>query len=151
MAEPARQQPVAAPAHLFAVRVYWEDTDAAGIVYYANFLKFMERARSDMVRRAGIDQAQLLAREGIFFPVRRCTVDYHQSARLEDELDVSTSVDRIGGASVDLLQEIQRHGELLVSARVRLACINQAGRPRRLPAAVRAAFAARLAAAQGEG
>lgn len=151
MAEPAVQTPAPAAPHSFVVRVYWEDTDAGGIVYYANYLKFMERARSDLVRRAGIDQAALLARDGVMFPVRRCAVDYHRPARLEDELTVSTSVSRVGGASVDLAQDIERHGERLVSGRVQLACINRAGRPQRLPAEVRRAFAGALAAGQGAG
>ncbi|MBL6954552.1 MAG: tol-pal system-associated acyl-CoA thioesterase [Alphaproteobacteria bacterium] len=126
--------------HRFPVRVYWEDTDAAGIVYYANYLRFLERARSDLVRRAGIDQVALLDREGIVFPVRRCEIDYLQPARLDDEIQVRTRLKNLGGASMDMDQDIHRGEEALVRAKVRLACIGPNGRPRRLPAPVRAAL-----------
>ena len=126
--------------HCFPLRVYWEDTDAAGIVYYANYLRFLERARSDMVRGAGIDQAALLDGEGIVFPVRRCEIDYLQPARLDDEIHVRTRVQNLRGASMDMDQDIHRGEEALVRAKVRLACIGPNGRPRRLPSAVRAAL-----------
>ncbi|NQV59480.1 MAG: tol-pal system-associated acyl-CoA thioesterase [Alphaproteobacteria bacterium] len=126
--------------HRFPVRVYWEDTDAAGIVYYANYLRFLERARSDLVRGAGIDQVALLDREGIVFPVRRCEIDYLQPARLDDEIQVRTRLKKLGGASMDMDQDIHRGEEALVRAKVRLACIGPNGRPRRLPATVRAAL-----------
>ncbi|MDA1097625.1 MAG: tol-pal system-associated acyl-CoA thioesterase [Proteobacteria bacterium] len=126
--------------HRFPVQVYWEDTDAAGIVYYANYLRFLERARSDLVRAAGIDQAALLYSEGIVFPVRRCEIDYLQPARLDDKIQVRTQIKNLGGASMDMDQDIHRGEEALVRAKVRLACIGPTGRPRRLPAAVRAAL-----------
>ena len=126
--------------HRFPVRVYWEDTDAAGIVYYANYLRFLERARSDLVRGAGINQAALLAGEGVVFPVRRCEIDYLQPARLDDEIQVRTSIQKLGGASMEMDQNIHRGEEALVRAKVRLACIGPTGRPRRLPPAVRAAL-----------
>ncbi len=126
--------------HSFMVRIYWEDTDAAGIVYYANYLRFLERARSDLVRRAGIDQATLLDSEGVVFPVRRCEIDYLVPARLDDEIEVRTSIRKLGGASMDMNQDIHRSDQTLVRAKVRLACIGAGGRPRRLPADVRAAL-----------
>tara|TARA_R110002167_G_scaffold275404_3_gene481498 strand:- start:1343 stop:1789 length:447 start_codon:yes stop_codon:yes gene_type:complete len=124
----------------FAVTIYWEDTDAAGIVYYANYLKFMERARSDLVARAGIDQAGLLARDGIVFPVRRCCIDYLEPARLGDQLTVTTALKRIGGASLDMQQNVLLAERTLVQADIRLACIGRDGRPRRIPAEVSAAL-----------
>ncbi|MDP6343762.1 MAG: tol-pal system-associated acyl-CoA thioesterase [Alphaproteobacteria bacterium] len=139
MVEPVPIHPTVAE-HRFAVRVYWEDTDAAGIVYYANYLRYLERARSDLVRRAGVDQAALLAAEGVVFPVRRCEIDYLLPARLDDTLEVRTVLDRVGGASLDLRQDIHRGDETLVRAGIRLACIGPNGRPRRLPAEVRAAL-----------
>ncbi len=136
----AKRGAVMSDFHRFPVRVYWEDTDAAGIVYYANYLRFLERARSDLVRRAGIDQVALLDREGIVFPVRRCEIDYLQPARLDDEIQVRTRLKNLGGASMDMDQDIHRGEEALVRAKVRLACIGPNGRPRRLPAPVRAAL-----------
>ena len=127
--------------HIFALRVFWEDTDAAGIVYYANYLKFMERARSEMVRMAGLDQSALLDRDGVVFAVKRCAVDFLRPARLEDELSVGTRVTRVGGASLDLEQVVRRAGEDLVRATVRLACIARDGKPKRLPAAARQVMA----------
>lgn len=132
----------ATAARPFRLRVYWEDTDAAGIVYYANFLKFFERGRSEMVRAAGIDQAALLAGPGIVFPVRRCEIDYLAPARLGDELDVHTTVHAVGGARIDLDQDVTRAGAVLARGKVRLACTGRDGRPRRLPAPVRAALSA---------
>ena len=119
--------------HRFPVRIFWEDTDAAGIVYYANYLKFLERGRSDLVRRLGIDQSTLLDRDGVMFPVRRCEIDYLQPARLDDEIEVRTRIRKVGGASMEMDQDIHRGDVALVRAKVRLACIGRDGRPRRLP------------------
>ncbi len=127
--------------HRYPVRVFWEDTDAAGIVYYANYLKFCERARSDMVRRAGLDQAALLADSGLVFAVRRCAIDYLAAARLDDELEVVTAVDKVGGASVDLRQTVCRDDEAIVRAEIRLGCVDRQGKPRRLPTAARSIMA----------
>lgn len=127
--------------YVFPVTVYWEDTDAAGIVYYANYLKFMERARSELVAAAGIDQTALLEADGIVFPVRRCCIDYLQPARLGDSLSVTTRVDRVGGASIDMRQIVSRAGQTLAEAEIRLACIGRDGRPKRIPPEVRQALA----------
>ena len=123
--------------HRFAVRVHWEDTDAAGIVYYANYLRFIERGRSALVRDAGIDQRALLAEPGLTFQVRRCEVDYLAPAVLDDALTVVTALGAVGGATLDLGQQVRRGDALLVDARVRLACVDRGGRPRRVPAGVR--------------
>ena len=128
-------------AHVLPLRVYWEDTDAAGMVYYANYLRFTERARSDMLRAAGIDQTALLERDGIVFAVRNCEIEYLGSARLDDEIEVHTTVTGLAGATVSADQVIRRDGEDLVRSRVRLACVNRDGRPRRLPREVRRAIA----------
>lgn len=119
--------------HRFQLRVYWEDTDAAGIVYYANYLRFIERARSDFVRRAGVDQAALLTAEGLTFQVRRCEIDYRRPARLDDELEVETTIRRLGGASLEMAQVVRGAGRELVRALVRIACVDRGGRPRRIP------------------
>ena len=139
-----------AEPHRYRLRVHWEDTDAAGIVYYANYLRFIERARSDMARDAGLDQPALLARAGLIFAVRRCEIDYLAPARLDDMLEVETSVETLGAATADLRQSVRRAGEEIVRAAVRLACISRDGRPRRMPREARAAFE-RLAGETREG
>ncbi len=139
---PASHHPPAS-AHRFGLRVYWEDTDAAGIVYYADYLRFIERARSDLVRRAGIDQAALLAEAGIAFQVRRCVVDYLAPARLDDELVVETRLHRLAGARMEMTQTVTRDGDDLVRCEVSLACVGPGARPRRIPGEVRRALALR--------
>ena len=124
------------------VRVYWEDTDAGGIVYYANYLRFLERARTDWLSSLGIDQAALLRDERLQFAVVEAHIRYHQPARYGDELSVSVRLDERRGASVVMHQEVRRgppDGQLLVSATIRAACLDSSGlRPRPLPAALAA-------------
>jgi acyl-CoA thioester hydrolase len=129
-----------ARAHQFPLRVYWEDTDAGGIVYYANYLKFIERARSELVAEVGLNQVTLLRDEGIIFAVRRCEIDYLASATLSDDLIVATEIDKVGGASIDMTQAVYRGGDMLVRAKVRVGSVNKAGRPVRMPAVARAAL-----------
>lgn len=126
--------------HRFPVRVYYEDTDSGGIVYYANYLKFAERARTELMRAAGCTNSDMVKEMGRSFAVRRCEVDYLRPARLDDLLVVETRILDLGGATVDAEQVVTRDGTELVRIRVRLACITEAGRPARLPAAVRTAF-----------
>ena len=126
--------------HAFAVRVYYEDTDLAGIVYYANYLKFIERGRSEWVRERGIDQGALKAEAGIVFAVRKLEADYLKPAKFDDLLTVTTDLEALGGASLTLRQEVWRGAERLFQARVVLVCLYQTGAPARLPAAVRAAL-----------
>ncbi|MCB9949215.1 MAG: tol-pal system-associated acyl-CoA thioesterase [Rhodospirillaceae bacterium] len=123
------------------VRVYWEDTDAGGIVYYANYLRFAERARSELVRLAGLDQAALLCDHGIAFAVRRCEIDYRAPARLDDLLCVVTRVERLGGASIAMRQEIFRDETPIVGLLVDLVSVNRDLQPVRLPPEVRATLA----------
>jgi acyl-CoA thioester hydrolase len=129
------------PVHRFPIRVYYEDTDAAGIVYYANYLKFAERARSEWLRELGDDETAALKASGLVFVVRRCAIDYRQPARLDDLLEVETRVTGAAGATLDLEQIVRRRGSDLVAMTVTLACVNSAGRPARLPAALRTALA----------
>ncbi|MCG8693502.1 MAG: tol-pal system-associated acyl-CoA thioesterase [Minwuiales bacterium] len=124
-------------AHILPLRVYWEDTDAAGIVYYANYLRYTERARSDMLRAAGVGQTALREKDGIVFAVRNCEVEYLKPARLDDEIEVHTSLTDIGGATVSADQTVKRGGDDLVRTSIRLACVNKDGRPQRLPPNVR--------------
>ncbi|MEH6776149.1 MAG: tol-pal system-associated acyl-CoA thioesterase [Cereibacter changlensis] len=131
-------------SHSFFLRVYYEDTDLAGIVYYANYLKFIERARSEWVRGLGLDQRRLKAEEGLVFAVRRVEADYLRPALFDDALEVTTRLVAITGARLVLAQEVLRDGAALFTARVTLVCLTAEGAAARLPADLRA----RLAAAQ---
>lgn len=123
----------------FPVRVYWEDTDAGRVVYYASYLKFLERARTEWLRALGIDQVMLLREEGLQFVVVEANVRYHRPARFDDELVVSVTLESLRGASIEMGQEVRRSGELLVSATVRAACIDaETLKPRPLPKALMA-------------
>lgn len=125
--------------HSFPIRVYYEDTDLAGIVYYANYLKFIERGRSEWLREMGLDQGAM-QREGMVFVVRRVEADYHAPARFEDLLAVESALRSIGGSRIVMDQRVLCDGRLLFSAVVTLVCINGQGRPLRVPAPVRALF-----------
>jgi acyl-CoA thioester hydrolase len=120
-------------AHHFDLRVYYEDTDLAGIVYYANYLKFIERARSEWVRGIGIDQAALKARDGVVFAVRRIEADYLQPAVFDDLLQVRTALVDMTAARLVLEQTVYRGEVRLFEARVVLVCLADTGRPVRLP------------------
>jgi acyl-CoA thioester hydrolase len=123
----------------FPVRVYWEDTDAGSVVYYASYLKFLERARSEWLRALGIDQVKLLRDERLQFVVVEANIRYHRPARFDDELVVSVVLGSLRGASLTMGQEVRRAGELLVSATVRAACIDaDTLKPRPLPKAIAA-------------
>jgi acyl-CoA thioester hydrolase len=128
-------------SHSFPIRVYYEDTDLAGIVYYANYLKFIERGRSEWVRGLGIDQTQLKSEQGLVFAVRRVLADYLKPALFDDQLVVQTRPLGLGGARIDLRQEVWRGETLLFTAEVTLVCMGANGKPARLPEPLRAALA----------
>ena len=123
--------------HVMPLRVFYEDTDAAGIVYYANYLKFTERARTELLRLVGLSHSRLLAEEGLTFAVKRCALDYIAPARLDDEVEVHTRILSVGGASLNVEQIVCRDGHDLVRTRIRIACVDGEGRARRLSARVR--------------
>lgn len=129
-------------AHVFNLRVYYEDTDSEGIVYYANYLKFAERGRTEMLRAAGIEHSVFWRTHGVGFAVRAVTADYLRPARLDDALTVHTRMTSIRGASLIAEQIIRRGAEDLARLLVRIACVNRAGRVARLPQALRAALTA---------
>ena len=123
--------------HTFPVRVYYEDTDLAGIVYYANYLKFIERARTEWVREKGIDQGQVKANAGIVFAVRRVEADYLIPAVFDDVLNVTTELVADKGARLVLMQTVLRDEVALFRAEVTLVALGEDGRPKRLPADIR--------------
>ena len=126
--------------HTFPLRVYYEDTDLAGIVYYANYLKFIERARSEWVRGLGIDQALLRAEHGLVFAVRRVEADYLRPALFDDVVTVQTTLSEHSGARLVLDQAVLRGVQTLFTARVTLVCLTATGTPTRFPATLRAAL-----------
>lgn len=136
MAEPSAKE------HVYPVRVYYEDTDAGGIVYHANYLRFAERARTEYLRSTGADHTHLMADDGIAFTVRHCAVDFLRPAVLDDLLAVHTRFLEIGGASMRAEQIVRRDNKDLARILLRLACVGKDGRPKRMPKALREAFQA---------
>jgi acyl-CoA thioester hydrolase len=132
-----------APRHRFPIRVYYEDTDAAGLVYYANYLKFAERARTEWLRELGYRHGALGTEAA--FAVRRCVVDYRRPARLDDALIVETRLVALGGATAKLSQVVLREDQELVRLDIDLALIAPGGRPVRVPPSLRAALGQLLA------
>lgn len=124
--------------HRFPLRVYYEDTDFGGIVYYANYLKFIERARSEWVREMGLDQKLMKARDGVVFAVRRVEADYLAPAHYDDELVVISAVVQATAARWIVDQHVTRSGEVVFQARVTIVAIGENGQPTRLPAELRA-------------
>ena len=121
-------------AFAIPVRVYYEDTDAAGVVYYANYLRFIERARTEYLAAIGHPLAELERRHGIVFVVRRVEVDFLAPARLYDALEVTFAPERVGRAGLVARQEVRRGGATLARARVELACLDAASwKPARIP------------------
>jgi acyl-CoA thioester hydrolase len=123
------------------IRVYYEDTDAGGIVFYANYLKFFERARTEWLRACGIEQSRLAGETGTLFIVCSTALDYRSPARLDDSLAIVSRIERLGRATVDFMQEAWREGSLLATGSIRIGCVDAAAlRPTAIPPAVLAAL-----------
>jgi len=140
-------------SHRFACRVYFEDTDAGGVVYHAAYLRFAERARTEFLRELGLPHQQLIAEAGLIFVVKRLVVEYHRPAMLDESLVVVTRAPAIGGASLELAQGVFRSGEegeaAVASLAVTLVCVSTATlRPARIPDRLRALLARRSAGAR---
>ncbi|MBW0449802.1 tol-pal system-associated acyl-CoA thioesterase [bacterium M00.F.Ca.ET.228.01.1.1] len=134
-------QPGTEIGHTWDIRVYYEDTDAGGIVFYANYLKFFERARTEWLRACGIEQNRLADETGAIFIVRSTAVDYRAPARLDDIVKVVSRIERLGKASVDFAQEAWRGGTLLATGSIRIGCVARTGlRPAPIPPPVLAAL-----------
>lgn len=122
--------------HILPLRIYYEDTDAGGVVYHANYLKYMERGRSDMLRLLGLDQEKMLKfreADDIKFVIIRTEVDYVKPARLNDEITVRSRISGLGRASLVMEQEICRSGDILARGVIRVAALGEQGKPVRLP------------------
>jgi acyl-CoA thioester hydrolase len=118
----------------WSVRIYFEDTDSGGVVYHSNYLKFMERARTEWLRSLNLNQADLKKKDKIMFVVAKVYIDYKKAAQFNDALDIETSVDNIGASKVDLTQNIMKNSELYTSAKVSIACIHsETFKPQRIP------------------
>ena len=120
-------------AHVFPLRVYYEDTDAGGIVYYANYLRFAERARTEMLRSVGIESSNLMREDDITLTVKFCQVDYLKAAHLDDALEVHSRIIKVGGASLKGEQVIKCNSYELVNIQLKMACMTLDGKPTRLP------------------
>ena len=151
MSDPGMNDPggyMAGAVHLLPIRVYYEDTDAGGIVYHSNYLRFAERGRTEMLRALGRGHTDLVQTEGVTFAVRRCEIDFRWPAKLDDLLEVETRIADIGGASIVFEQTIFKVADmaaktgrrLLVRILLTVFCLNPQGRPVRLPGPVRLAL-----------
>ncbi|MFM0213115.1 tol-pal system-associated acyl-CoA thioesterase [Paraburkholderia sediminicola] len=135
------RQPGTEIGFTWPIRVYYEDTDAGGIVFYANYLKFFERARTEWLRACGVDQNRLADEADAIFIVRSTAVDYRAPARLDDVVKVVSRIERLGRASVDFAQEAWRDGTLLATGSIRVGCVDRiALRPAAIPPPVLAAL-----------
>jgi len=122
-------------------RVYWEDTDGGGVVYYANYLKYLERARTEWLRSRGFSQTNLVKDPGVIFVVSTLSVDYKRPARLDDSLDITCDVAMDGKVCIQFAQHIRRGDEVLLEASVRVACLDaQSFKPKRIPAGIAGAI-----------
>jgi len=129
-----RPGPASPAAFTWPVRVYYEDTDLGGVVYYANYLKFLERARTEWLRALGFEQSALAREHGVVFVVSSLTIDYLRPAAFNDELAVTVELERLGAGQIILKQNVSRGTEPLAAARVRIGCVNTATfRPVRIP------------------
>jgi acyl-CoA thioester hydrolase len=123
----------------WTVRVYYEDTDAGGIVFYANYLKFFERARTEWLRSLDVSQHELVEQHGAIFVVKNASIDYHAPAKLDDVITLTLWIEKLGRASVQFVQQASCGTALLASARVKVGCVDQAAvKPRPLPDAIAA-------------
>ena len=128
--------------HELDIRVYYEDTDAGGIVYYANYFKFCERGRTELLRAAGFENKPLMDREGFMFVVRKLEADYLAPAFLDDIVTMKTSLSAMNNASFAMKQSLYKHDQLIFEANVTLVCVTKSGKPTRVPDYLRKALGA---------
>lgn len=142
----------AAQPFCWPVRVYYEDTDAAGVVYYANYLRYMERARTEWLRAQGYEQPELATAAGVVFVVRAANIEYLKPARFNDSLRVTVEVATVGGSRIRFDQRVWRGRECVTQAQIEVVCVDaQSMKPARVPAALRATMAAESESARSSG
>ncbi len=121
------------PLNKFSYRIYYEDTDAGGVVYYANYLKFFERARTDFLRELGINQSQLLQEQSVCFVVRKCEIEYISPAKLDDMILVDVEIVNVSATTITMNQKIHRDNKMLSSLKVEIVCVDSKSfKPRRI-------------------
>jgi len=125
---------------VFPIRVYYEDTDAGGIVYHANYLKFAERGRTEYLRTLGYDHQKVKAEHNLILVVRHAAIDFRAPARLDDRLEVRTELEQIGNTSIDLKQDVYRDKTLLAGLKITIVAVTADGRAQRLPPQLRQIF-----------
>ncbi len=125
----------------FSYRIYYEDTDSGGVVYYANYLKFFERARSDFLRSLGVSQSDLIAEKNLIFVVRKCTIEYISPAKLDDEIDVNVEVKEVRNASILIEQKITKSAKILSHLNVEIVCVAADNfKPKKIPQNLKTLF-----------
>ena len=117
----------------YITKIYYEDTDAGGVVYYANYLKFLERARSEAIYSLGISNTEILDKEGVIIIVKSCNIEYKKPAKLEDEIEVVSKISEVKISSFKMLQVIKKKSEIISVAEVVLVTVNKKGKPVRIP------------------
>ena len=125
---------------IFKVRVYYEDTDAGGIIYYANYLKYLERARTEMISTIGLSNNKLLEEYKTLIIVKSCNIEYLKSAKLEDKLQIYSSIESFNKASFVMIQNIKKNDDLIIKAKVKLVTVNKEGKPTKIPSVLEKQF-----------
>ena len=120
----------------YKVKVFYEDTDAGGVVYYANYLKFFERARTEAIAEIGLSNKKLLDEFGVLIIVKSCNIDYKKPAKLEDQLEIKSIISSISNSSFKMIQKVFRDDELLTSSEIHLVIVDKKGKPSRIPDSV---------------
>ena len=124
----------------YKFKIYYEDTDAGGVVYYANYLKFIERARSEIIKSLGFSNTNLMEKFNLFFIVKYCNINYKKPAKLEDELIVFTSVVSLSKTSLVMKQDVKRHDDLVAEAEICLVAVDMKGKPTKIPEELKKLF-----------
>ena len=122
------------------IKVYYEDTDSGGVVYYSNYLKFLERARTEMITLIGLSNKKLLDKYNTLIIVKSCNIEYLKSAKLEDKLKIYSSVESVNKASFVMIQYIKRNNDLIIKAKLKLVTVNEDGKPIKMPSILEKQF-----------
>ena len=121
----------------YVTKIYYEDTDAGGVVYYANYLKFLERARSEAIYSLGTSNTEILEKEGVIIIVKSCNIEYKKSAKFEDEIEVISKISEVKNSSFKMLQVIKKKSDIISVAEIVLVTVNKKGKPVRIPGSLK--------------